>query len=300
MKTTFLALSFLFAAIMLSCDAQSLTQSGEVRQSASDAVEKQVTLAVGEHKDIELPVAADPTYAISSATESRIGDEVNLTNSKNVNYQIANIGGAARPVLRLVGAYPGKEAVVAQAVDRAVGRVSTLRAIVTVTPGSGNNDEIGGSPCVPPDCGGGGVNPPNPPGGGGDIGDGPIQDPDACITGGRFYYVDDNYQDVEGKFGGDFAAYIRSLMSGNVDSNIRLYYPIVARSGTIAYANLGRYYANLPDPPITVEFDLQLGQHLFGLTQRYFYVESNGYCLRGAIPGSFMTPPEKSLTWVAQ
>jgi hypothetical protein len=300
MKTTFLALSFLFAAFMLSCDAESRTQSGSLAAQSDGVIERNVALNVGEHKDIELPIATEPNYAVSSETTSDIGANINLTNSRNVSYQIANIGGAARPVLRLVGAYPGVEAIAAQAVDLGAGRVSTLRVLVTVAPSEGNYDEIGGSPCVPPDCGGGGgVNPPDPPGGG-DIGDGPIQDPDACITGGRFYYVDDNYQDVEGHFGGDFAAYIRSLMSGNVDSNIRLYYPIVAHSGAIAYANLGRYYANLPDPPITVEFDLQLAQHLFGLTQRYFYVESNGYCLRGAIPSSFMTPPDKSLTWVTQ
>jgi hypothetical protein len=49
-----------------------------------------------------------------------------------------------------------------------------------------------------------------------------------------------------------------------------------------------------------VEFDLQLAQFLFGLPKKYFYVETNGYCLRGEIPSSFMSPPNKQLVWVTQ
>jgi hypothetical protein len=296
----------LLAAALIACDAQNAeTAQSRTQSSAVDtSAEKYVTLSVGEHKDIELPIAVDPIYAVSAATTSIAGSEVNLTNSQNVRYEIANIAAAARPVLRLVGAYAGKEAISVQAVDRGTGRVATLRVIVTVSPPSGNSDIIGGKPCDDDDCGGGGGG-----GGGGgddddgddDIGDHPIQDPDACTTANGFYYVDDSYQDVEGKFGADFAAYIRSLTSGNVDSNIRLYYPGVTRTVELAYANLGRFTANLPsDPPLVIEFDLQLATFLFGLTKKYFYIETNDYCLRGNIPSSFMSPPDKKLTWVTQ
>lgn len=293
-----LALAF----ALIACDAQSKTQGGGQTQSDPSAVEVAVTLGVGEHKDIELPIAYDPTYAISSATTAQVGSEVNLTNSQNVKFQIADIAASARPVLRLVGARAGKEAIAVQAVDRGTGRVSTLRVIATVTPTSNNNDIIGGSPCVPPQCGdGGGDDDEGGGSGGGEIDDKPIQDPDACTTAGGFYYVDDNYQDVEGKFSPDFAAYIRSLMSGNVDSNLRLYFfGVTNKPAQISYTNMGRYYITLKDPPIRVEFDLQLAQFLFGLPKKYFYVETNGYCLRGEIPSSFMSPPNKQLVWVTQ
>ncbi|MDR1451502.1 MAG: hypothetical protein LBI57_04110 [Helicobacteraceae bacterium] len=295
MKAGFLT-ALAAAALLLACDAQSRTQSGETR-SDPNAIEVQAPLMVGEHRNIELPIAYEPTYAISSATISNVGSEINLTNSVNVQYQILNAAASARPVLRLVGARAGAEAIGVQTVDRGTGRVATLRVFVTVTASSSGNDIIGGSPCVPPDCGGGGED----PGGGGEIGDNPIQDPDACTTTGGFYYVDDSYQDVEGKFGADFAAYIRSLMSGNVDSNIRLYYfGVTNKPAQISYVNMGRYNITLRSPPVEVEFDLQLAQFLFGLPKRYFYVDTNGYCLRGEIPSSIMSPPNKQLVWVTQ
>ncbi|MDR2153132.1 MAG: hypothetical protein LBO72_09945 [Helicobacteraceae bacterium] len=301
MKTRFCALLALAlgAIVLTACDAQSRTQSGATQTAAN---EKYATLLVGEQRDIELPIAYDPTYAISSATTSEVGSDVNLTNSRNVNYLIADISASARPVLRLVGAYPGKEAIAVQTVDRGTGQVSTLRVIVTVAPSSSGNDVIGGPPCVPPQCGdGGGGDDDDDDDGDDDIGDKPIVDPDACTSAGGFYYIDDNYQDVEGKFGLDFAAYIRSLMSGNVDSNIRLFYlGVTNKPAQISYVNMGRYHAVLPDSQITVEFDLQLAQFLFGLQKKYFYVETNGYCLRGEIPSSVMSPPSKKLTWVVQ
>ena len=46
----------------------------------------------------------------------------------------------------------------------------------------------------------------------------------------------------------------------------------------------------------TLLFSIQLADDLVG--QDHFYVKARGYCMRGNIPSSLLTPPDKSLTWV--
>ncbi|MDR3163037.1 MAG: hypothetical protein LBT81_04180 [Helicobacteraceae bacterium] len=280
----------LFAALiasLLSCGADSRTGAAGAR---SDAV--YVTLTAGEHRNIDLPIAQnDAPCAVSTVSSLAIfaAGETKEINSSFVRYGVIYAAPAVRPVLRLTGARPGVETVVVQLSGGVY-----LTVIVTVT-GSVNGDLIGGSPIDPDDPGGpDDPDPPGPP----DIGDKPVYDPNACVTNG-FYVIDDNFQDVEGHFGPDTSAYMRSNIANIAwDSNIRLFYPAVTRPAAVSFVDFGQYsFAALNGA--VVNFDLQMAQHLFGLEgKRYFYVYSNGMCVRGQIPTSVFNPPSKSLTWV--
>lgn len=270
-------------SLLLSCGADSRT-SGNAGVS-SDAV--YITIAVGEHKNIELPIGQDDApYAVSTTSSLAIlaAGDAKETNSSFVRYAILHAAPAVRPVLRLTGARPGTETIVAQLYGG-----GSVTAIVTVT-GSVSGDLIGGSPVDPSD-----PDPPGPP----DIGDKPIYDPNACVLNG-FYIVDDNFQDVEGHFGPDSSAYMRSNIANIAwDSNIRLFYPVVTKPATVSFVDFGQYSFTALNGAV-VNFDLQMAQHLFGLAEgkRNFYVYSNDMCVRGQIPTSVFSPPSKSLTWV--
>ncbi|MDR2906175.1 MAG: hypothetical protein LBU73_09500 [Helicobacteraceae bacterium] len=302
--SVFLVIAAFFATFFLSCSEESLTRAGLAdpkpdKQVDPSVIEKYVQLDVGESRNIELPIAVEPLYAISTATTTVINAEINLTNSQNIRYEIAHIAHAARPALRIVGVKGGIEAIAVQIADFNNPTVQTLR-LVAIVNGAADNDIVGGSPCTEASCGGGNGPGPEPPPGPTDPGEKPTYDPDACTTAG-FYYLEDTYQDLEGKFSGDRVAYIRSLMSGNVDSLLRLYYPNLAPPSNITHTDFGKYLVRLKldnGRAILVEFELQLSQHLFGQNKKYFYVETNGYCLRGEIPSSVMSPPNKSLIWV--
>lgn len=313
---------FVFGAIallLIGCgDGSSVTGSGGGVVDGSDRVVS-LTLNIGEHRDIELPAQPDTLYSVSSRALAGTGYEGSLsctptlsvaqigTAENSVAYGIVDVAPSSRPVLRLIGVYSEEteEEVICIEAKDAQGTINRLRVDVTVL-GPDGSDVIGGTPIDPTDPGDGGDGdgdggdpggPPEPPTDPGDPGEKPTYDPQACVTT-SFYYVDDDYNDVEGKFGPDTAAYLRSTMPGStVDSAIRLYYPAYTKPATIIYTDMGRYKFKTKEN-VMIEFDLQLGQHLFGQEKKYFYAKSNGYCMRGKIPSSVMTPPDKILEWV--
>lgn len=285
---------------------------GDSRTNSSDGVvdlgtrEINMELNVGEHRDINLELPTTGTYSVSSRVLESVGN-YNATPSCNPSVSASEVG-VTRPtnvsvgtysnnpaMLRVIGVYPGNEVVCT------MGGIPTKINIKVV--GTVGNDIIGGSPTNPnnPGTGGGDPNTPPPiPGLPNTPGSQATKDPEAC-TSANYYYVDDDYNDVEGHFSPDAAVFLRSLMPGNVDSRVRIYYPVVPKPATITYTNLGQYGFEATNKNNTnVIFEMQMAQHLFGKEKKHFYILSNDYCMRGNIPASVMTPPDKTLTWVTQ
>jgi hypothetical protein len=315
------------AALMLLAGCGDGSSRTDSSATVADGENRDITLelAVGEHRDVNLPIEPESSYSVSSRTlqdagaaegslscsESLSSTEVAPTGYTNVSYGVLGVGEDSRSTLRLIGSYPGEEVICLQVRDSDTGAIGQMRVRVTVTApdGWGSDDIIDGSPIDPDDPGDGGGDdggddggdpggPPAPPTDPGDPGEKPEYDPDACRTVG-FYNVVDTYNDVEGKFGPDGSGYIRSTMPGStVDSQVELFYPAYTTPTAISFTDLGRYKFRTSDG-VMVEFDLQMGQHIFGRDKKYFYVESNDHCMRGAIPGSAMVPPDKNLQWVS-
>jgi hypothetical protein len=298
----------IIALSLLSCDSNSRTKSDRGQNEPIA-----VTLRVGEHRNIELPIEAGSTYAVTSASGNNrsvaavsSAIDTNVSASGAVSFSIRDVSPSARPVLRLIGVRGGVESVVVQSIDAISQKIveKTVDLQITVI-ANADNDIIDGNPIDSNGSGGGGggggnnpnppinpiPDPPSPPS------SGPEYDPDAC-NGAKFTYVEDVYNDIEGHYGPDGAVYLQSWMNGNVNSTVRLYYPGPTNS-TDAFADLGRYRFTTQSG-VLIDFSVSLRQHLFGTVNKYFYVMSNNYCLRGNIPSSFMTPPEKTLTWVTQ
>ncbi|MGE4294324.1 MAG: hypothetical protein AB7E49_01325 [Campylobacterales bacterium] len=321
MRQKILAAAFLPWLVLTGCgNGSSVTGSG-MSSSAGDRTVSLV-LQIGEHRDIELPAVPDTLYSVSSralATATGYNGSLSCTPSlsigeigtaeNSVAYGIVHAAPSVRPVLRLIGVYgqdTEKEIVCIETKNASTGAVSYLKVEVTVV-GSDDGDIIDGSPIDPDDPGDGGdgggdggSNPPPIPEPN-DPGEKPTYDPQACVTAG-FYRVEDDWHTTEGKFGPDSMAYIRSRMAGNVNSLVELFYPALSTVPTTpSYVNLGRYnFTATSAGGVTVEFDLQMATALFGLTdKKYFYIRSNGYCMRGQIPTSQLTPPSKSLVWVS-
>ena len=315
----------LFMLFLAGCgDGSSRTDSAtSVRDGESRDVK--LTLMVDEHRDIALPIEPESSYSVSSRTLQEAGSAqgalscseaiasnvVDPAGYTNVNYGIIEAASDARSTLRLVGTYPGEEVICLQVRDRDTGALGEMRVSVTVLApdGWGSDDLIDGAPIDPDDPGdpGGPGDPGDPSGPGGPppppIDQGPGEQPEyderACVTAG-FYRVSDDWQSTEGQFGPDQMAYIRSRMPGLVDSEVSLFYPALNNvPADPQYTNLGRYQF-VTHEAVTISFELQMAHVLFGLAdRRHFYIRSNDYCLRGNIPGSAMTPPDKSLTWVS-
>lgn len=290
---------------------------GDSRTDAGGEADKgtrviNMNLDVGEHRDISLGLPFTGTYSVSSRALASVGSynqsltctpsiaatEVGATLPTNVSFGVVD---QHTTVLRVIGTYAGDEIICVQMQNGAMIKIN-----ITVNTPPPDQDIIDGSPIDPSDPGTGGGNnggdpnnppplpDPNEPGGSAE------KDPKACTTAG-FYYVDDDFNDVEGKYGADYAIYLRSLMAGNVDSKIRIYYPIVTKPSSITYTNMGQYSYTATKANATVIFEMQLAHHLFGVAdKKNFYVLSNGYCMRGEIPSSIMSPPSKKLVWVTQ
>lgn len=287
------------------------TSEGEADRGTKEI---DMVLDVGEHRDIDLGLPIDGTYTVSSRVLTTVGgynktlscnpnisaSEVKLTEPTNVNIGVFN---DRSTVLRVIGVYAGDEVVCTETSSG-----ERVKINITVTNSSvPNPDEIGGAPIDPsnPPDGGGGNNggdpnnppplpDPNNPGGEATV------DPDACNSG-KYYYLEDDFNDVEGHFSNNGAIFLRSLMAGNVDSKVKIYYPQTKPPAQIVYTNMGQYSFEATSKNTTVLFELQMGQFLFGdSTKKHFYIESNGYCMRGNIPSSVMTPPDKKLVWVRQ
>ena len=298
MKRYLLFVASVIALLLAACESDSRTNSDASNAQTRETLA--VTLAVGEHKDIELPISQNAVYAVTTAVNTAIGSELNSTSS-NVRYSVSDAAPAVRPVLRLVGVKGGVETIITQSNNG--GQTTTMNVIVTVMPRA-DGDVIGGNPIDPSNPGGGtgggggGSQPPTPPNPT-DPGEKPSYDPNACVTTG-FFYIDDDFNDVEGHFGPDGAAYMRSLIANPIYSSvIRFFYPAITRPATMSFVDFGQYLYTAKNGAV-VNFDVQMAQHLFGITDsRYFYVQSNGLCMRGEIPSSFMTPPNKSLVWVS-
>lgn len=268
---------FLPILFLLSCNADPKTSANIYQEQ-----EISTLLYDGETREIELlNLNADYEVEIHSSLDEKI-----------VRHRLI-FPNRHRATLELKGVQEGQEKVILNAKDgKKLIRTTVTSKIINRPP----TDIIGGS-------GSGGTDP-NPPNPGTDPGSpptpggiGPVLDPNACVDTVDFVRITDDWSDTEGKYGADYGARIQSKIITNINSSVKLYYPkLIYKSFPPPTVSLGTY-GYVTRENWNIVFQLDLASSMFG-TKPYFYVKSNGYCLRGPIPSSTFSPPSRTLTWV--
>jgi len=224
-------------------------------------------------------------------TTQDLGNELDVSLSRSNVVRSYLAYSSKNPSLHLKAVNSGKQDIDVgyyKNIDNRMQLQKTLRIKVVVL-SSGTKDLIGGG-------GNGGESgsedpntPPVPPGP-----TPPEIDPNACSYSNAFYRVTDDWADVEGKYGEDFAARLQSRIIVNIDSSLTLFYPRISyKQSPPDLVSLGTYSVNTPEKT-TIIFQLDLAEKLFG-TEKYFYIKWKNYCFRGMIPSSPFSPPQKNL-----
>lgn len=285
-----LSLFIVLLFILAGCGDSSAKTSGDIVRESSNSISS--VMYVGEQNEIELNIGASENYSISASTK-------NLDEKVQYSLEYTSL---VRPMLKVKALKAGDEEILVKSVG-SDGSKSDLTVDLLIV-NTNDTDKITGNPIDTNDSDGNGGD-----GGDGDGGDGgdPTTPPDvggdqitfdelACVNTEDFRTAVDTWSSVEGAYGENRGGYIRSIILGNVDTQVTLYYPNMQYSDPINYHTLGRYSYMTKDN-VQIIFDVQLADDVLGVVE-HFYVKSNNYCLRMEIPSSKLIPINKEVTWV--